>query len=215
MSETDNIEESQLLDDDEHHTESIWTVANVVSFSRVLAVVPLVWLSVAGRHLWMTAILAYIGVSDYLDGVIARHLKHVSKLGKVLDPICDRIALGAAMIVLFVTGYLPPVLGYALLLREILVSGGVIVLGALGWPPLIKPTMSGKAATLMLMFGIPMFVIADSGLSTAGASRILAWGFSIPGALLYYVAALQYGKKAYDLRHMRRSKAMRMLEEPE
>lgn len=215
MGETDKTEKPQILDDDGHHTESIWTIANVISFSRVLAVVPLIWLSMAGRHLWMTVILAYIGISDYLDGVVARHLKHVSKLGKVLDPICDRIALGTAMIVLFVTGYLPPLLGYALIVREVLVSGGVIVLGALGWPPLIKPTMAGKAATLMLMFGIPMFVIADSGLGTADAARILAWGFSVPGTLLYYFAAFQYGRKAYELRDKRRSKTMRILEEPE
>lgn len=215
MGETDNTDNSKMLGDDEHHTESIWTIANVITFSRVVAVVPLIWLSIAGRHLWMTVILAYIGISDYVDGVVARHLKHVSKLGKVLDPICDRIALGAAMIVLFVTGYLPPVLGYALIVREVLVSGGVLLLGALGWPPLIKPTWPGKAATLMLMFGIPMFVIADSGLGTAAMARLLAWGFSVPGTLLYYFAALQYGMKAYELRDKRRSKTMRMLEEPE
>lgn len=215
MSDKEDTQELHRLSEDEHHTESIWTLANLISFSRVLAVIPLVWLSVSGRHLLMTSVLAYIGVSDYLDGVVARHLKHVSKLGKVLDPICDRLALGAAVIVLFVTGYLPPLLGYALIFREVIVSGGVILLGALGWPPLIKPTMTGKAATLMLMFGIPMFVIAESGLATAGLARILAWGFSLPGTVLYFVAAAQYGAKAYSLRDQRRSRAMRMLEEPE
>lgn len=213
MGEIDKTEMNQVVDEDEHHTESVWTIANFITFSRVLAVVPLIWLSVTGRHLWMTLVLAYVGISDYLDGVVARHLKHVSKLGKVLDPICDRIALGTAIIVLFITGYLPPVFGYSLIVREILVSGGVIVLGALGWPPLIKPTMPGKAATLMLMFGVPLFVIADSGLGTAGAARILAWGFSVPGTLMYYVAAFQYGMKAYELRDKRRSKTIQILKD--
>lgn len=202
------------LDQEEHHTDSIWTIANFITFSRVVAVFPFLWLLNRGHPLWATALLGYMGISDYLDGVVARHLRHVSKLGKVLDPICDRIALGVATTFLFIWGYLPAVLGVLLLVREILVSGGVILLGALGWPPLIKPTHAGKAATLLLMFGIPMFVVASSDLKTASAARFLAWVFAGPGTILYWVAAFQYASKAYEVRDQRRARSMRMLEEP-
>lgn len=194
-----------LLGADEHHTEAIFTAANLISFSRVLALIPMIWLSATGHHLLTAGVLGYIGISDYLDGVVARHMGHVSKLGKVLDPICDRIALGGATIILMVTGDLPMIVGVVLMIREVVVSGGVIALGLAGWPPLIKPTWAGKTATLLLMFGIPMFVISESGLGTAGFGRMLAWGFTLPGIALYYFAAGQYGLKAWNLRHLRYS----------
>lgn len=196
----------------EHQTESLLTLANAISVSRVLALIPLIYFAATGRHLAIAVVLAWIGISDYLDGVVARHMRHVSKIGKVLDPICDRIALGGAIIVLLITGDIPLILGIVLMVREVIVSGGVIALGMAGWPPLIKPTWAGKSATLLLMFAIPMFVVSQSGLGTARFARLLAWGFAIPGVFLYYYAMFQYAAKAWSLRDQRKSRSQRRAE---
>lgn len=180
-------------------TDAIFTIPNMISFSRVLLLPLLVWAVSAGAHGAAALVLAGMGVTDYLDGVAARQLKQVSKLGQVLDPICDRIALGGAIIVLLVAGDIPAWVAWVLIARDLIVSAGTIALGLLGFPR-IAPTWTGKSATLLLMFGMPLFLLSVSGLDSARLARLLAWAFGLPGIALYYAAMLQYMAKAWSLR---------------
>ena len=69
----------------------IWTLPNVLSFLRVLGVPLFLWLLLRGDDGWALVVLALSGVTDYLDGKIARTFGMESRLGQLLDPIADRL----------------------------------------------------------------------------------------------------------------------------
>ncbi len=72
--------------------------------------------------------LAVLGATDWVDGFVARRYHQVSTLGKVLDPIADRILVGTAVISVMVYGAVPLWFGIATIVREVLVSVMVVLL---------------------------------------------------------------------------------------
>jgi len=107
----------------------MWTLPNLLTLSRIVAVPVLVAL------LWVPGGLAYgvafglyllVGITDYFDGYLARRMKVVSRLGAFLDPIADKIMVAAVLLMLCAVQVIegmhviPAIL---ILLREILVSG--------------------------------------------------------------------------------------------
>ncbi len=191
------------LDEDEIDTRSYWTIPNAVSASRVLLVLPLIAAANSKNIGLVVALLVIIGVSDWADGVLARALHQISALGQIFDPICDRISIAGSLVVVTLAGFYPGRLAVALLVREAIISVATIVLAVAGWPR-IKVTFLGKAATLMLMFSIPLFVVANSRWDSAGLARILAPGFGYAGLVAYYIALVQYAVAAWRLAPQRR-----------
>ena len=174
----------------------VLTVPNLISLLRILAVPVFTWAVVVERSPYaINLILMVIGLSDFLDGWIARRFDQVSEVGKLLDPIGDRLALGTALSLYLYKGWIPVWLGLLLIVREVAVSGGAIVLAALGLPRL-EVTFIGKLATLLLMFGVPWFTIASSDYSWSVTARVVAYSFCVPGAVFSYVAAGQYAQAA-------------------
>src|SRR5436305_6307678 len=108
----------------------IVTVPNLISLVRLACVPLFVWLLTDDDLLAAAALLAVLGASDWVDGWIARHFDQGSDLGKVLDPVADRILLLVAAIALLVQGSVPLVVGVLVLAREAVVSVVVLVLAA-------------------------------------------------------------------------------------
>src|SRR5215510_2009035 len=103
-------------------------------------------------------LLAVLGASDWVDGWIARHFDQGSDLGKVLDPVADRILLLVGAIALLVQGSVPLVVGLLVLVREAIISVAVLALAAAG-ARRIDVQWVGKAGTLALMVAFPLFVV--------------------------------------------------------
>lgn len=177
---------------DETTSDRVLTVPNVISTARILLVPVFVWATIVERSPYaINTLLVLIGVSDFLDGWIARRFRQVTELGKMLDPIGDRIAVGSALLLFLYKGWMPLWLGGLLIAREAAVSVGVIVLGALGVPR-IDVTFTGKLATLLLMFAVPFFTVAASDYSWHSVAKVLAYCLATPGLAVSYVAAGQY-----------------------
>jgi CDP-diacylglycerol--glycerol-3-phosphate 3-phosphatidyltransferase len=177
---------------DQMASNRVLTVPNFISIGRILLVPVLIWAVVVERSpYFINALLVVIGVSDFLDGWIARHFNQVTELGKLLDPIGDRLAVGTALALFLVKGWMPLWLGVALIVREVGVSIGAVVLGALGVPR-FDVTFIGKLATLLLMFGIPFFTIAASDYSWREAARYTSYAFCLPGLVCSYLTVGQY-----------------------
>ena len=130
-------------------------------------------------------------VGARIDGFIARHFNQVSNLGKILDPVADRLLfiLGVGGIV--VDGAVPAWFAVAVLVREGLVGGATITLGLLGVRR-IDVTWFGKAYTLLLMLAFPLFLASHSTLGWADGARTAAWIVGIPGLVLSYWSAVLY-----------------------
>jgi cardiolipin synthase (CMP-forming) len=171
----------------------VLTIPNVVSVVR-LCCVPLFLYLLFGRDNRAAAayLLGGLGATDWIDGYVARHFDQVSTVGKVLDPTADRIMLGVAIVAIMIDGSVPIWIGALTIVREVLVSGAVLVLAALG-ARRIDVTWAGKAGTFALMFAFPLFLGSHAdNLGWQDLAGVLAWMFVIPGIILSWYAAIAY-----------------------
>ncbi|MEY3361622.1 MAG: hypothetical protein RL531_1341 [Actinomycetota bacterium] len=175
-------------------TDNGWrTIPNLISLARLLCVPVFVWLVLgADRPLAAGVLLAVLGATDWVDGWIARRYDQGSAIGKVLDPVADRILLIAAAVVLLVDATVPQWVGVLVLAREAVISLATLVLAAAG-ARRIDVLWVGKAGTLALMFALPGFLLLS--IADGVAHTVLwwaTWTFTIGGLLLSYWAAVQY-----------------------
>ena len=177
---------------DEPGDDRVLTVPNLLSLGRLLCV-PLFLYLLFGRHdrTWAAWLLAGLGATDWVDGYVARHFHQVSTLGKILDPLADRILLGVAVIALLVDGSVPAWIGLLAVGREVVVGLAAVALAAMG-ARRIEVTWFGKAGTFGLMFAFPFFLASHSTLSIRDEFGVAAWLCVIPGLALSYYAALMY-----------------------
>jgi len=172
--------------------QGIWTVPNALSLLRLLGVPLFLWLAL-GPHAdgWAIVVLMVAGVTDYLDGMIARRFNQFSRLGTVLDPAADRLYILAAIIALTVRDIVPLWLAVVLLARDMLLLPTLPVLHRHGYGPL-PVHIVGKAATLALLYALPLLLLAAGDNTLADVARPLGWAFTVWGVGLYWLAAWLY-----------------------
>ena len=194
--------------------DRILTVPNVISAVRLLCVPVFLWLLFGAEdRVWAAILLAVLGATDWVDGYIARHHGQVSTLGKILDPVADRVLLIVGVTAILIDGAAPLGVGILSLVREGLVTISVLVLAVLG-ARRIDVTWYGKAGTLAVMFAFPLFLVgsADEG-GWSELATWAAWGFVVPGLALGYIALAQY--VPLGLEALREGRAGRAHEVPE
>jgi len=168
----------------------IFTVPNLVSALRILATPVFLWLLIgADRPAAAGWVLVAIGASDWVDGYLARRLDQVSELGKMLDPVADRLAIAAALIGGWIAGVIPWWVSLLLITREVLLA---VLTAYLAWRrrARIEVRYWGKVATWAVYGGTASFYIyAGTGWAFF---HWWAWIYTVPALLLYYFVALQY-----------------------
>jgi cardiolipin synthase len=173
-------------------TDRILTVPNVITVGRLLCLPIFVWLLLHDENRAAAAwLLGALGATDFVDGYVARHLHQTSKLGKILDPVADRLLLFVGIGAILYDGTVPIWFAVAVLVREVLVSVATLALAALG-AKRIEVTWYGKAGTFANMFAFPLFLGSHSTVSYSSACAFLAWVAAIPGLLLSYYALFLY-----------------------
>jgi len=172
--------------------DRVLTVPNVITVVRLACLPVFLWL-LFGRddRAYAAWLLAAVGTTDFLDGYIARHFDQASNLGKVLDPVADRLLFFVGAGGILIDGSVPAWFAVTVLVRETLVGGATIVLAALG-ARRIDVTWFGKAGTFFLMVAFPLFLASHSDLSWQGVADELAWAAGIPGLVLSLYAAVLY-----------------------
>ncbi|HEX5365543.1 MAG TPA: CDP-alcohol phosphatidyltransferase family protein [Acidimicrobiales bacterium] len=168
------------------------TVPNLVTVVRLSCLPVFLWLLFGAEDRAAAAwLLAGLGVTDWVDGYIARHLHQVSEVGKVLDPVADRLLFFVGGGGILVDGSVPRWFAGVVLGREALVTAATLVLAALG-ARRIDVTWYGKAGTFALMMAFPFFLAGHSDLSWADTGEVLAWVTGIPGLALSLLSAALY-----------------------
>ena len=177
--------------------DRVWTLPNLISLVRLACAPVVLWLLFGADEPWPAAILlGFLGASDWVDGWIARRFDQGSELGKILDPVADRILLLTGVIALLIDGSVPVWFGVLVLAREVVIAVVTLTLGALG-ARRIDVVWAGKAGTLAIMFALPAFLGAAITTGT-WHTVILVWAYfcGIPGLLLSYWAAVKYVPEA-------------------
>ena len=134
-------------------------------------------------------LIAVIGISDSIDGIVARKFNLVSKLGIILDPVTDRIVF--VMLIFWLASYFNIIFVILILIRELLVSiGGLFVLKT---QKTVKVTNKGKAGTALIFISLCLSVLDPTLISTDTVIVLnIVDYFLIFSIIFYYFVALEY-----------------------
>jgi len=183
--------------------DRIVTWPNALSAARLLGVPVFLWLVIGPRtattDLIAAGILGLAGITDWLDGKLARMLNQQSRLGAILDPAADRLYIAATIIALAVRGIIPWWLFAAIAGRELIVGVALLVLRRRTLYGTLEVSFVGKTATLCLMYAFPLLFLGAHSGTAAEVVRVLGWAFAIWGTALYWWAAMLYLTQVRDL----------------
>ena len=149
---------------------------NIVTLGRIILVPVIFWLLVSGNT--KAAFFAFVcaGISDSVDGFIAKRFKLETELGAYLDPLADKLLIVSIYVALGVALKLPSWLVIAVVSRDILIVVGVLLAWLLGNPLVMKPRMVSKANTVAQIV-LAATVLADEGfqLGAGQLKLMLVW----------------------------------------
>ncbi|WP_394768582.1 CDP-alcohol phosphatidyltransferase family protein [Lacisediminihabitans sp.] len=169
----------------------IFTIPNILSFLRLLLVPVFLVLIVLAQDGYALLVLVVSSVTDYLDGILARRLNQISRLGQLLDPAADRLFIFAALIGLAVRGVIPWWLVAIIVGRDVMLLVLGITLANFGYGPLPVHHL-GKVATFCLFYALPILMIGQAFPAAAWITAPIGWAFALWGAFLYWWAGFIY-----------------------
>jgi cardiolipin synthase len=170
----------------------VMTIPNLLSVLRLCLLPVFLWLVMGPEADGpAAAVLMFMGISDYLDGFLARKLDQASPLGAILDPVADRLYILVTVVGLGARGIIPVWLAVILPARDVLLWVLVPFLRSRGFNALPVHFL-GKAATAALLYAFPLLLLGDGQSAFEVACRVLGWAFAIWGVGMYWWAGLLY-----------------------
>jgi cardiolipin synthase (CMP-forming) len=174
-------------------TTSLLTIPNLFTLLRLLCL-PLFLYLLFGRDNRLAAgwLLAGLGATDWVDGYLARRLGQVSEFGKKFDPTVDRLLFVVAIIAVIIDEAAPVWFCWAVLIRELLVGGAVVVATVFFRMPRFDVIWWGKLGTALLLGAIPAFVVGSSEWSLDSLFWAVGWILGLPGLVIAWITAFIY-----------------------
>ena len=173
----------------------ILTVPNTLSIIRLATVPVFVWLFVVGREEAAVILYAAGAWTDFFDGYIARRTNSVTELGKLLDPLADRVFIVALAVALVAGEVLPLWLALAIVIRDALVLSLFPLLERRGVARL-PVSFLGKCATASLLLGLTLLAWSATSFPGHDAGFELGMTCAVVGAALYWWSAVRYASEA-------------------
>jgi len=146
--------------------EGLVYLPNLITILRILLVPVVIWLIITGAHSAAFAVFLLAGVSDGVDGFLARHYNWKTELGAYLDPLADKLLLVVIYVTLGLLGHMPAWLVIAVVSRDVLIVGAVILSWMLDRAVEVRPSKISKANTVgqIILAGM---VLAQLGFAPA------------------------------------------------
>ncbi|WP_323793390.1 CDP-alcohol phosphatidyltransferase family protein [Nocardioides sp.] len=176
----------------DHSAALVWTLPNALSALRLLGVPVFLYLVLGPEEDgWALALLVASGITDFLDGWLARKLDQQSVVGQILDPVADRLYILAVVVALGLRDIIPWWVAIILPLRDALMWGLVPMLRTRGYSALPVHFL-GKAATFNLLYAFPLLLLGDGEGTVATLAEVFGWAFAVWGIALYWWAGVLY-----------------------
>jgi cardiolipin synthase (CMP-forming) len=183
-------------------------IPNALCVLRMLLVVPVMWLLTTGNFASTLWLFAFAAATDGLDGFLAKRCGWTSELGKILDPLADKILLVGTYITLALIGLVPVWLAVAVVGRDIVITVGAILYNWIYGYPNGRPTGISKLNTLCQI----VFALLIVGSHAAG--RVPELAITVLGALVFVTTivsgldyVITYARKAIEASRERRHAA--------
>lgn len=173
-------------------TDRILTVPNAMSALRILLVPFFAALYLRGHVAWAVALLVLSGITDMLDGLIARRFNQITDLGKMLDPFADKLTQGVVALCIAIRfSSIRPLLALFILKELLMLSCALVLLKKHKRPCAAK--WYGKVATVMFYVSVSAIVLLD-GLGIMGPDKLNIAAFAMLGltGLMMAYAAVKY-----------------------
>ena len=179
-------------------SSAIVTVPNLLSFARIASIPIFSWLSAnEGTRLWGILLFAVVVSTDWVDGYVARRTGQVSELGRILDPVADRLAIAAGLLTFAISGIFPFWAALLILVRDVAVLlGGAALLW--GKDLRVDVRWIGKIATFSLMAAITWIAWGNADGPLGDVLLVGGWLAYAVGIVEYYIAAGLYATDVRD-----------------
>jgi cardiolipin synthase (CMP-forming) len=199
----------------EENPDAGWlTWPNLITVVRLAALPLFFWLLFGTNHRALAAwLLATLGATDWIDGFVARRWHQVSNVGKILDPVADRVLVISGLLAVAAADGVPWWFASATLTRELIVSLLTVLLAALG-AARIDVLWWGKVSTFALMTTFPLFLLTTNPHHAAlrpwqHGVRDATWVIGIMGLALSWIVLAAYVRPA--LRALRTGRQARKI----
>jgi cardiolipin synthase len=173
-------------------SSAVVTIPNALSLARIALIPVFCWLIAdEGTRRWGIVLFALVVSTDWVDGYVARRTGQVSELGRILDPVADRLAIAAGLLTFAIVGIFPWWAALLILVRDVaLLLGGAAIL----WGRNIRIDVRwiGKIATFSLMAAITWIAWGNAGGALGEVLLVGGWLAYTVGIVEYYIAAGLY-----------------------
>jgi len=173
------------------HHDVVFTIPNLLTVVRFMGVPLFMWLVLAEKEYGAgVVVLAVMAGTDWIDGYIARRFDQTSKLGRVLDPIADRLAMIAVAVTLVIAGVV-----HWLYLAALVIPDAVLLTLTLAYfrgHPDLPVSVVGKVRTGLLLLGTPMLVLSRLDTGFSAELFVAAWIVLGLGLVGHWIAAYNY-----------------------
>ncbi len=161
---------------------------NMLTLIRVL-LIPLFVILIINKHSgWALVAFALAGITDGMDGLLARITHQRTELGAYLDPIADKLLLSAAFITLAITEMLPSWLTVVVITRDLIILVGFLVFILINYRPEMGPSLVSKVTTFFQISTILLVLLKEYYPSFESLSTIAIYG----AALLTIISGSHY-----------------------
>jgi cardiolipin synthase len=186
--------------------QQLRTAPNLLTLMRLIFLPFIVITVLKGHYGWALAIFVVAGISDGLDGLLARLMKQQTLLGQYLDPIADKLLLSTMFLVLFATRKIPLTVTVLVFSRDIIIVVVCALLYATGAMRVFRPSWLGKANTVAQIITV-LFVLLHEVSGDVWIAKGRQLGFNVTVALTVLSGIHYIARVALDLRHSASSKA--------
>jgi cardiolipin synthase len=144
-------------------------VPNLVTLSRIILIplliglyyLPDAWMSEQNRNVAATLVFIFAGITDWLDGYLARRLNQMSAFGAFLDPVADKLIVAGALVVLLYVNRVDMLVALIIIGREIAISALREWMAKVGQAKSVAVAFIGKLKTVSQMVAIPLLLFHD------------------------------------------------------
>ena len=167
-------------------------IPNALSILRLLGVPVFIYFALVSKQDGLAILVLVIaGITDYLDGKLARAWNQTSAFGALIDPAADRIYILSTLIILFVRDAISLWVLVVLLARDGVLAILTLILKSRGLA-LLKVTYLGKAATFNLLYAFPLLLLATQYSTVGRIAFATGWSFALWGIALYVYTGWSY-----------------------
>ncbi|MGH1417774.1 MAG: CDP-alcohol phosphatidyltransferase family protein [Hyphomicrobiaceae bacterium] len=172
------------------------SIPNLITLARVISVPVIFWLLVTDQTQLAFILFVVAGISDAVDGYLAKRFDWATELGAYLDPLADKLLIVSVFVALGLNGDLPSWLVIAVVTRDLLIIAAVVLSWLLAAPVRIKPLIVSKANTLVQIV-LAATVLADQGydLGLGSLRWVLIWltaAFTVASLAAYLQSWLRH-----------------------